>query len=308
MKLGTDYQQIRYDDRADDRTNLAIAHVPSIYADFSGKTSSLMYNAGFTLQYNRMEVRTAGETTLFDGVYLCPQASLMWMVNPAKGTMLGVMYQCTVNDMPYSVINGYRKYDTPYHYTTGNPALRTPRDQEVTVRLALNSHLSAMLMYGRQSDPIYYAHGVDGEHENVTWSRPENGRYQQLVGGRVEFSFAPAKWWNAKLQAVAMKDKFVSEQETLDGQWSGKFWWNNSFRFNPSFGGTLNGYWETGTHFEHYWWKPVVSLEASLWKTFCQDRLRLSFQSVVLARGRQKRTDGDGYVSYYHNYTKPPCP
>ena len=65
-------------------------------------------------KYNRMEVRTAEKVTLFDDFYLCPQASLMWMIKPKSGTMLGIMYQSTVSDMPYSVINGYRKYSTPF--------------------------------------------------------------------------------------------------------------------------------------------------------------------------------------------------
>ncbi len=108
----------------------------------------VMYSAGLTLQYDRMSVRTAEETTLFDDVYLCPQANLMWMINPQKGRMLGFMYQCTVSDMPYSVINGYKNFSTPYHYTTGNPDLQTPVSHEAMARFAVNSHISMMLMYG----------------------------------------------------------------------------------------------------------------------------------------------------------------
>lgn len=103
LKVGTNYQFIRYNDETDGLSNDADAHIASAYANFTGMTKSLMYSAGLTLQYNRMDVQTAQETTFFDDVYLCPQANLMWMINPQKGRMLGVMYQCSVSDMPYSV-------------------------------------------------------------------------------------------------------------------------------------------------------------------------------------------------------------
>lgn len=305
LKVGADYQFIRYNDRTDDLTNHADAHIPSAYANFSGRAKVVMYSVGLTLQYNRMEVRTAGETTLFDDFYLCPQASLMWMIRPKCGTMLGIMYQSSVSDMPYSVINGYRKYSTPFQYTTGNPSLLTPREHEVMARLAVNRHVSAMFVYGREANPIYYEHGVDEEDADITWSRPENGKYRRMLGARIEFSYTPVKWWNTKIQAAAMQDKFVSDNETLKGQWGGKFWWNNNFNFTPSFGGSLNGYWETKTSFENYYWQPVGNVNASLWKSFYKDQLRLSLQSTICAKGRKSRTEGDGYTSYYHNATKP---
>ena len=305
LKVGANYQFIRYNDETDGLSNDADAHIASAYANFTGMTKSLMYSAGLTLQYNRMDVQTAQETTFFDDVYLCPQANLMWMINPQKGRMLGVMYQCSVSDMPYSAINGYKNFSTPYHYTTGNPNLITPTTHEVMARIAVNRHISMMLVYGHEINPIYYEHGVDAQNESITWSRPENGEYRRMMGARVEFTYNPTKWWNTKVQAAAMQYYFKSKTETLKGQWGGKFWWNNNFNFTPTFGGSLNAYWETATSFENYYWQPVGNVNASLWKSFCDDKLRLSLQSTIWAKGRKSRTEGDGYTSYYHNATKP---
>lgn len=305
LKAGVDYQYISHHDKTDGLTNNADAHIPSAYVNFSGRVQTLMYSAGLTFQYNRMEVRTAGEATLFNKAYLCPQANLMWMINPKRATMLALMYQCTVSDMPYSVINGYKKYSTPYHYTTGNPSLRTPQSHELMARFALNRHIAAMFMYARESDPIYYEHGTDEQNENITWSRPENGDYRKMLGVRVELTFTPTKWWSTKIQAAAMQDKLVTETETLKGQWGGKFWWDNQFNFTSTFGGSLNGYWETGTSFENYHWSPVGNFNASLWISFCKDKLRLSLQSTIWGRGRESRTTSDDYTSYYVNATKP---
>ena len=305
LKIGADYQFIRYNDETVGLKNNADAHTASAYANFSGMTKKVMYSAGLTLQYNQMDVQTAKETTFFDDVYLCPQANLMWMIDPQKGRMFGFMYQCTVSDMPYSVINGYQNYSTPYHYTTGNPNLHTPTTHEVMARLAINRHVSMMFVYGHESDPIYYEHGVDGQNESITWSRPENGKYRRMLGARIEFSYAPTKWWNTKVQAAAMQDRFVSEKETLQGDWGGKFWWNNNFNFTSTFGGSLNGYWETKTSFENYHWQPVGNVNASLWKSFSNDKWRLSLQSNIWSKGRKSRTEGEGYTSHYHNATKP---
>ena len=303
--VGADYQFIRYNDKTAGLSNNADAHSASAYANFTGMTKSLMYSAGLTLQYNRMEVETANMTTFFDDVYLCPQANLMWMINPQRGTMLGVMYQCSVSDMPYSVINSYKNFSTPYHYTTGNPDLITPTTHELMARFSINRHISMMLMYGHENDPIYYEHGVNDQNENITWSRPENGKYRRMLGARIEFTYNPTKWWNTKIQAAAIQDYFESNTETLKGKWGGKFWWNNNFNFTSTFGASLNAYWETGTSFENYYWQPVGNVQASLWKTFFNDKLRLSLQSNIWAKGRKSKTEGDGYSSYYHNVTKP---
>lgn len=97
LVAGADYQFIAYNDETDGLRNNADAHSASAYANFSGVVKMVMYSAGLTLQYDRMSVHTAEETTLFDDVYLCPQVNLMWMINPQKGRMLGFMYQCTVS-------------------------------------------------------------------------------------------------------------------------------------------------------------------------------------------------------------------
>ena len=75
--------------------------------------------------------------------------------------------------------------------------------------------------------------------------------------------------------------------------------------FTSTLGGLLNAYWETATSFENYYWQPVGNVNASLWKSFCDDKLKLSLQSTVWAKGRKSRTEGAGYTSYYHNATKP---
>lgn len=300
LETGAGYQYIHYNDLTGALANKVDIHIPSAYANFSGRCKMVMYSAGLTLQRNHMKVATLGAETTFADTYLCPQAMMVWMVNPKRGTMLRLMYQNTVGDMPYSVVNSYKVYSNPNYYTTGNPSLATPREHSAMMAFSLNRHIQATLLYDRILDPIYYAHGADG---NVAWAKPENGDYERAFGARVEANVSPAKWWTTKVQAAAMQVKFRSVQENINGQWCGKFWWNNQFRFLPSFGGSLNAYWETKSSLEHYYMRPVGNVDASLWKTFCHDRLRLSLQSTLWAKGRQRRTEGTDVTAYYHNQT-----
>jgi iron complex outermembrane recepter protein len=300
LETGAGYQYIHYNDLTGDLANKVDIHIPSVYANFSGRCKMVMYSAGLTLQRNHMKVATMATETTFAGTYLCPQAMFVWMLNPKKGTMLRLMYQNTVEDMPYSVVNSYKVYSNPGYYTTGNSSLATPRDHSIMLGFSVNQHIQATLLYDRILDPIYYAHGTDGK---VTWAKPENGDYERAFGARVEVSVSPTKWWNTKVQVAGLQVKFRSAQETINGQWCGKFWWNNQFTFLPSFGGSLNAYWETKSSLEHYYMKPVGNVDVSLWKTLCHNRLRLSLQSTLWAKGRQRRTEGTDVTTYYNNKT-----
>lgn len=303
LYVGAGYQHINYNDENGNVGNIVKIDIPSAYINYSGTLKNLMYAIGVTFQHNRMTVNTEQSFTIFEDTYICPQANLMWTIDPKRGTMLTIMYQRGVDNMPYSVVNGYKNYSTPTHYTTGNPSLRTPSDQQLTARISFNRHIALMLMYDREDDAIYYDHGVDDD--NTTWSKPQNANYEQVVGVRTEITCVPAKWWNTKVQAGIQQLRFASPKETVNGKCCGKLWWNNTFNFSSTFGSTLNAYWETGTSFENYSWRPVGNLRMSMWKSFLKKRMRLSLESTICTRGRKSMTIGDGYISRYHNITRP---
>lgn len=305
LKAGLSYQYISYHDASASLTNDMNGQVVYGFLNLSGGSENLMYEVGTTLQYNRMDVTTNDMKTVNRKVYFCPQVSLMWVINSQHHTMLRLMYERNVEDMPYSVINSYRNYSDPSHYTTGNPSLKTPSDHQVILNLLLNRHLNFMLMYQRIEDIIYYTHGVDQDLPSVTWAKPANGKYEQLLVASAEWNSDVMKWWNMKLRAAAVQDKTSMPEKTVTGNCSGRFWWNNNFNFTPSLGGTLNGYWETRTTFENYLFHSVGHLEASLWKTFCNDRLRLSLKSNICGRERGSITYGNGYTLFARNTTHP---
>ncbi len=303
LKFGLDYQYIHSQDETEGQENKMNGYIPSAYINYSGAAKRFMYAFGLTWQYNHMNVDSNGEKSSYSGNYFCPQANLMWMLNPKKNTMLALMYQRTVESMPYSVLSAYRNYSTPNHYTTGNTSLRTPNDHQLMLRFSLDRHLAFTLMYDRIEDDIYFAHGVDEQSPSVTWSKPENANYNQAVGVRVEYTITPTKWWKTKLQSAVLQHRFSSPEQTISGKCCGKFWFNNNFNFSQTFGGYFKAYWETGTSFENYSWRPVGNIAASLWKTACKEKLRFAFESTIWAKGRKSATNGVGYTSFYANTT-----
>lgn len=304
LQLGLNYQYIRSCDETEGQENKMDGYIPSAYINYSGSVKTFMYALGLTWQYNRMEVSSNGEKSSYNGNFLCPQANFMWMLNPKTNTMLALMYQRAVESMPYSVLSAYRNYSTLNHYTTGNTSLCTPSDHQLMLRLAFGRQLAFALMYERIEDDIYFDHGIDEQNPSVTWSRPENANYNQVVGVRVEYTVTPMKWWKIKMQSAIQQMRFSTTRQTMTGKICGKFWFNNNFEFSQTFGATFKTYWETGTSFENYSWRPVGNIAASLWKTACKDKFRFAFDSTIWAKGRKIRTTGEGYTSFYSNTTK----
>lgn len=304
LNFGLDYQYIRSSDETEGQQNEMKGYIPSAYVNYSGSVKKFMYALGITWQYNHMEVNSNDVKSSYSANYLCPQANLMWMINSKRNTMLALMYQRSVDNMPYSVLSAYHDYSTPNHYTTGNTSLRTPSDHQLMLRFALDRHLAFTLMYDRIKDDIYFAHGIDAQDPNITWSKPENANYNQMIGARVEYTLTPVKWWRTKLQSAILQSRFSSPEQTINGKCCGKFWFNNNFNFSQTFGADFKAYWETGMSLENYSWRPVGNVAASVWKTACNDKLRFAFDSTIWAKGRKTRTLGDGYTSFYANTTK----
>ncbi len=304
VQLGLSYQYIQSSDETEAQENKMYGHIPSAYINYSGSMKNIMYAFGLTWQYNHMEVSSNGGKSSYSGNYLCPQANLMWMLNRKTNTMLTLMYQRTVESMPYSVLSAYRNYSTPNHYTTGNTSLRTPDNHQLMLRFALGRHLAFTWMYERIEDDIYFDHGIDEQNPSVTWSRPENANYSQVVGARIEYIADPTKWWKIKLQSAIQQIRFSTPTQTVTGKYCGKFWFNNIFEFSQTYGAIFKAYWETGTSFENYSWRPVGNIATSLWKTACKEKLRFTFNSTIWAKGRKTKTVGEGYTSCYANTTK----
>lgn len=73
LETGASYQYIHYNDLAGDVGNKVDIHIPSAYANFSGRHKMVMYSAGLTLQRNHMKVDTQGAETTFAAHTFAPR-------------------------------------------------------------------------------------------------------------------------------------------------------------------------------------------------------------------------------------------
>lgn len=305
LQNGLDFRYIRNKNTLPSTNIIADSYTPSGFINYQTQIGKWGINGGFTLQYSDLEVCAYEVKNDLRNWYLCPQVSLMYMLNPRKNIMAMLNYQRSVEQMPYSLLNNYRAFDTPTHYTTGNTQLMLPTTHQLMLQLNLRGHVVITGVMMRRNDAIYFAHGVDENNPSLTYSRPMNSDYELGFGANVDFIYKPTKWWRTKASASFMKIKFEAPDLDNHSKPTGKFTWNNNLTFCPTFGGSATMYWETGTKFENYSWHPVGYVDASLWKTFFNNNLRLSLESVICAKGRRTRTLTDSYTSYYYNHIKP---
>lgn len=301
--LGSNFQHMETNTYAYSRINYR-ANIPSFFANINGSRKKFMYAVGMTLQGNMIMVDENGITSSNNKWVFCPQVNLMWMTDMKRNSSLAFMYQRGVNTLPYSVISDYRYFDSEFHYTSGNSKLKIPDEHQFALQYKFNSHILIMLMHYYIKDYIYYTHGVDETMGNVAWSRPQNCKYEARTTIGTEFNYRPSKWWLTKIRISGDQIRFATKDYTTIGHWCGKIWWRNIFMFSPSAGGSLNAYWETGTKFENYSWKPVGSVIGGLWKEMFDKRLRLELTTSIIGRQRESRTFSDFYTSSYHNQTK----
>lgn len=304
LQFGGDYQMVHYTDKAQKEGAVMDALTPSAFVNYSAQIHQLMLSAGLTLQYNKMTVKVEDVENTNDNWVLCPQLNLMWILNKKFSTSLMVMYQRGTEAIPYSVINTYKKYDTYNHYTIGNPTIKTPTEDQWVVRFNANKQLALTLMYYRNGNSIYYMHDVDENQSDITYSKAANSHYEAISMATLEYNDNLTKWWKIKAEAGIMNTKSCSQTIKNNGFPCGKFRWNNLFTFTNTFGGYLNGYWETGLKFQDYSWKPVGNFEASVYRLFFKKHLRLSLTSTLWAKGRQSTVLTDSYTSICRNKTR----
>jgi hypothetical protein len=304
LKLGVDYQYIHYWDGSDQLANRMYGYIPSAYINYSGRIKNLMYGLGVTLQHNEMKILTEGVKTVRKDWHLCPEANLMWMVSKKKHLSLALTYQHSVDEMPYSVINGYHNTDYANHYTMGNPSLKTPDNDQFMLQFTGGRHFNLMLLYNYAQNNIYYAHGIDGSNLAVTYSRPENSNFEEYYGLQMELHGDPTKWWTTKGSISLLNRHISSPTLSNHGKPVMKLDWNNSFNWSETFGGSLFAHWETGTSLENMTWRPVGHLDVGLWTLLWKSRLRLSVESMLWGKGRWLTVHESDYRSTYHNATR----
>lgn len=278
---------------------------PAAFAGYSGQAGKFQYEAGLRFQGSLTRVSAGGARDDKDVWKLCPKIDLMYMIDPEKEAMVMASYKRTVDELPYSVISSYRNYVTPLQYTAGNPALKSPVNDELVLAGAYSFLTLSTGMY-RTDNPIIYFTAPDPDDNTVMANTANNGKYETLCFTSIEGLIPVTKWWKAKpsltysLYWADMTEYRVGHQK----MW--KMSLNNSFRFSKSLGGTLRANYEPTSTFRNMRMHSVWSLRGSFYKTFMNNYLQFVVGFTAYAKGRKTVTDTPEFITVYNNATKTP--
>ena len=120
----------------------------------------------------------------------------------------------------------------------------------------------------------------------------------------VEGNLKPFKWWTVKPMVSLLLQYAKTSRYTVSNQAMWKFSLSNNFSFSPTFGGTLNAYYEPESRMLDALWKPVAQVNGSLYKTFLDDRLELRLDFTLWRYGRRTIIETPVYMQSVWNRTK----
>lgn len=309
---GADIQYARHTDMTIRRaaTDQAIWTVmngyrPAVFAGYSGQAGKFQYEASLRFQGSLTRVSAGGMRDNKDVWKLCPKIDVMYLIDPEKETMVMASYKRTVDELPYSVISSYRDYTTPLQYTSGNPALKSPVNDELILAGSYSFLTLSTGMY-RTGNPIIYFTAPDPDDNTVMANTANNGKYETLYFTSIEGLVPVTKWWKAK-PAVTYSLHWADMMEyTVKRQEMWKLSLNNSFKFSKSIGGSLRTNYEPTSNFRNMRMHSVWSLRGTFYKTFMNNYLQFVVGFTAYAKGRKTVTETSEFTTVYKNTTKTP--
>ncbi|MGP1463284.1 outer membrane beta-barrel protein [Tannerella sp.] len=310
LSTGVSYRLIRTDYDLRDFRNItekpeARGQMPAFFSEFKGQKNNFQYGIGLRVQQNRIEYHPSDRTasSKHSDWDLYPSADLLYMINPDQGHLFMLSYKRSVDEIPYSAISPYRKYESEHSYLRGNPDMIAPKQSMVMAGLELfdKVSISGIYMYGR--NPIYHSTRVDPENPQLTYMIPKNGHHETLLGINLETRLQPALWW--KLKAHAMYSLYGSETEDFKVSNQSKYYFsmNNHFTFSKNAGATLEGYYEPTFTFTNERYRTVYEMSGSVYKKFFNDKLECRLKCKFFRKGRVIETDTPKLWKSYANQT-----
>lgn len=161
----------------------------SFASKLSYQGSFLTYRDG--VNQNKNTHKTSG---------LEPDIMLSYYLGKNKRHNLSLNYMRRINPFNYSLISTAKVWQDRYHYAIGNPNIKAPISDQLTLSANINSDLIyTWIGYSVEKDPIIFETDYDSNQQNVTYTRPINGEkeywWQTGVQSRVEIM----KGWVSKL-------------------------------------------------------------------------------------------------------------
>jgi hypothetical protein len=251
--------------------------------------------AGLRGEYTSLEGNsvTTAEVNSQDYFKLFP--TLYALYKASDDHQIGLSYGKRISRPPYSYLNPFRLYSTPYAYVTGDPRLQPAITHNISLLYTLKNKYNFDFYYRYEKDPAMEVMYQDYE-TNTIISKVTNIDNNYVAGLDFNTNLELKDWWQSGIQASTMykEDTFQGVDGTMQKNKIVSFFVYMNHRFTLDKKKTWTA--ETG----YYYASPGVSgvfkfgdmssLSASFRKTMLKGKAELSFIFSDIYRGEQQTT------------------
>ena len=277
----------------------------AFFVSYSHKfNDEIGFDAGIRVQYDDMRTSTNGLQNDYSKWSICPGVRMMFIFDKRHGHSFYMQYSHTADEMPYSVISTYHRYDEANHYTTGNPAIKPSNYENVNLILTLFNKLTLSASYYYTRNGIYFANEVDPDNKNILCSIARNGNHEHDFNLNVEFNHELTKWWTLKAYGRFSLYYGYTPDWDVKGQTSWFVSLNNNFRFGRTWGAGIYAYLDPRQNNKDQIWHTVWEARCNVYKTLLDDKLMISLEAKPYRRERCISTINKFYRSESENKTK----
>ncbi len=270
----------------------------AVFAGYFGLDRQLgkwALKAGLRGEYTSLEGNSVTTAEVNSQDYFKVFPTLYALYKASDDHQIGASYGKRISRPPYSYLNPFRLYSTPYSYVTGDPRLQPAITHSFSVLYTLKNKYNFDLYYRYEKDPAMEVMYQDYATSTII-SQVTNIDHNYVAGLDFNTNLDVKEWWQAGFQASTMykEDTFQGIDGTLQTNNIVSFFVYMNHRFTLDKKKTWTA--ETG----YYYASPGVSgafrfgdmssLSASVRKTFLQGKGELSFIFSDIYRGEQQTT------------------
>lgn len=266
--------------------------------------SKLSYQGSFLTYGDRLHQKEYTHET--SG--LEPNIMLSYSFDRNRKHNLSLNYTRAIKPFNYSLISTTKVWQDVYHYTIGNPNIKAPISNQVTLSANINNDLIyAWIGYSVEKDPITFATYYDSNQQNVSFTCPINGEKEHwwLIG--VQSRVQMMKGWISKFNVNTawgrQKGDFPSGKIAV---WSKRwmFQWHNIISLSKNWSIYNLFYCEPTYTTYNMDFLAVYGMEGSVSKKF-GNRFELNID-YGFGKQRTVRTKLSNAIQSYKNLTPVP--
>lgn len=251
----------------------------AVYAESEWSAGRFELVGGLRLQWDRVDHFTLGDDGWRRKEYwrLCPDLTACYAIDEERGTSIEIGYSRDYGRIPYTQLSPLKVRESEFRYSIGNPMLAPSRGYDLTVTLTMRERWSLYYTYTHGADLVQLRTFVDTVDPRQSYTMPENCASTSNHSLGISYAGPLTRWWriNWEVYGACWRKEYYGQ--TLRSRIAEVFL-NNSIEFTDGFGMQL--YFHAASARRKLEWShnATYALHATLYKSLCKKRLRLSME------------------------------